>query len=47
MLVSHLKTPNITHLAQVGPLLKKQAVTNTIAAAFSFALNTNLNTTRF
>ena len=31
--------------AQVGPLLKNQAVTRRIVAAFSFPLNTNLNTT--
>ena len=31
--------------AQVGPLLKNQAVTKRIVAAFSFTLNTNLNTT--
>lgn len=30
---------------QVGPPVKNQAVTNTIVAAFSFTLNTNLNTT--
>ena len=29
----------------MGPLLRNQAVTTTIAAAFSFTLNTNLNTT--
>lgn len=32
--------------AQVGPLLKNQAVTKQIVAAFSFTLNTNLNTTQ-
>ena len=31
--------------AQVGPLLKNQAVTICFVTAFSFALNTNLNTT--
>ena len=30
---------------QVGPLLRNQAVTKQIVAAFSFTLNTNLNTT--
>ena len=30
---------------QVGPLIRNQAVTKQIVAAFSFALNTNLNTT--
>ncbi|WP_303034522.1 hypothetical protein, partial [uncultured Duncaniella sp.] len=30
---------------QVGPPLKNQAVTKPTVAAFSFALNTNLNTT--
>ena len=30
---------------QVGPPLKNQAVTKRIVAAFSFILNTNLNTT--
>ena len=29
----------------VGPLIENQAVTKQIVAAFSFALNTNLNTT--
>ena len=32
-------------MVQVGPLLKNQAVTNPLVAAFSFTLNTNLNTT--
>ena len=35
----------MNRLAQVGPLLKSQAVTTIVAAAFSFALSTNLNTT--
>lgn len=36
---------NYDSVVQVGPPLKNQAVTNQIAAAFSFALNTDLNTT--
>ncbi len=35
----------MNRLAQVGPLLKSQAVTTIVAAAFSFALSTNLDTT--
>lgn len=32
-------------VSQVGPLLRNQVLTNRFASAFSFALNTNLNTT--
>ena len=35
---------NCNNAVQVGPLLKNQAVTKQIVAAFSFTLNTNLNT---
>ena len=36
---------NCNNAVQVGPPLESQAVTKRIVAAFSFALNTNLNTT--
>ncbi len=36
---------NCNNAVQVGPPLKNQAVTKRIVAAFSFILNTNLNTT--
>ena len=34
---------NFGSTVQVGPLLKTQAVTNPLVAAFSFASNTNLS----
>ena len=37
---------NYDSVVLVGPLIENQAVTNLLVAAFSFALNTNLNTTR-
>ena len=36
---------NCSPIVQVGPPLRNQAVTNQIVTAFSFTLNTNLNTT--
>ena len=37
---------NCNDAVLVGPPLENQAVTNLLVAAFSFALNTNLNTTQ-
>ena len=36
---------NCNNAVQVGPPLESQAVTKQLVAAFSFTLNTNLNTT--
>ena len=40
-----LSLSKIRYIVLVGPLIENQAVTNSIVTAFSFALNTNLNTT--